>query len=231
MVSYNEGNRINWIKSTLNKIPKGFSILDAGAGEQQFKKYCSHLKYVSQDFAQYDGKGNSKGLQTEKWDQSNLDIISDITKIPVKNKSFDSIMCTEVFEHIPEPALAIKEFSRILKKNGFLLITAPFCSLTHFAPYHFSTGFNKYFYEKILVENGFEIIEITHNGNYFDYLIQEVCRIPFMVENYSSVKKTNLFEKIIFKLMNKILNKFSNADSGSNELLCFGYHVFAKKVK
>ena len=54
--SYNETTRVNWIEKTLKKIPAGSKILDAGAGEQQFKKFCKHLEYVSQDFAEYDPK-------------------------------------------------------------------------------------------------------------------------------------------------------------------------------
>lgn len=72
-------------------------ILDAGAGELAYKHFCSHLHYVSQDFAQYDGKGNASGLQMGTWDQSNLDIISDITSIPEKDASFDAIMCIKDF--------------------------------------------------------------------------------------------------------------------------------------
>ena len=144
----NESNRIKWLEKTLKKIPKNSKILDAGAGEQQFKKFCSHLNYVSQDFAQYNGDGDGKGLQTDVWDQTQLDIVCDIIAIPEPDNSFDAVLCTEVFEHLPNPILAIKEFSRLIRYNGYLIITSPFCSLTHFSPYHYSTGFNSYFYEK-----------------------------------------------------------------------------------
>ena len=136
-MSQNEQNRIDWVKQTLQELPKGLRILDAGAGEQQFKQYCSHLNYVSQDFAAYDPKQLKKGLQMPAWDYGKLDIVSDINNIPEPNESFDAILCTEVFEHIPEPIKAITEFSRLIKKNGTLIITAPFCSMTHFAPYHY----------------------------------------------------------------------------------------------
>ena len=155
----NESNRISWLETKLKEIPAGLRILDAGAGEQKYKQFCTHLSYVSQDFAKYDGRGDERGLQMGAWDQTKLDIISDITSIPEPDNSFDAIMCVEVFEHIPEPLLAIKEFARLLKVNGILIITAPFCSLTHFSPYHFYTGYNRYFYEKFLPEYGFEIME------------------------------------------------------------------------
>lgn len=227
----NEKTRVDWIAKTLKKIPKGSRILDAGAGELQFKKFCSHLKYVSQDFAQYTGEGDKKGLQTKTWDNSKIDIISDIASIPVQDKSFDAIMCTEVFEHIPDPALALQEFSRIIKKGGYLIITAPFCSLTHFSPYHYYTGFNKYFYQKHLNSLGFEIIKIQPNGNYFEYLGQEIRRIPEVKKMYVSSFKKNIFEIIGNKITLYFLDRWSKKDKGSDELLCFGYHVFARKIK
>jgi len=227
----NEANRISWIEKTLRRIPKGYKILDAGAGQQQFKNFCSHLKYVSQDFAKYDGRGDKKGLQTKIWDNSNLDIVSDITSIPRPKASFDAILCTEVFEHLPDPISALKEFSRLLKKNGYLIITAPFCSLTHFSPYHFYSGFNRYFYETYLTKFGFKIIGIKTNGNFFEYLAQEIRRIPEVKRIYLRSFKRNILETTAHKITLHFLDRWTKKDNGSDELLCFGYHVFARKIK
>ena len=226
----NKTPRETWLKEKLEKIPKGSSILDAGAGELQYKKFCNHLNYTSQDFAKYDGKGNQEGLQPGIWDNSKLDIISDISSIPRNDSSFDAIMCIEVLEHLPYPSEAFKEFYRLLKINGKLIITAPFSGLTHFAPYHFYTGFNKYFYEEILSANGFKILEIAPNGNYYEYLAQKIRRLPSIINKYSD-SKINIFEKVFIKLILIILNKYNKKDKGSSELLCFGYHVLAQKVK
>lgn len=227
--TYNERNRIGWLENILATIPAGARILDAGAGEQQFKRFCSHLCYVAQDFAQYDGMGDSTGLQMSSWDQTHLDIVSDIVAIPEPDASFDAIMCIEVFEHLPNPILAIKEFSRLLKGGGQLIITAPFCSLTHFAPYHYSTGFNSYFYKKHLKEAGFEILELSTNGNYFEYLAQELQRIPWVAEQYCR-DRMNVLERFSTGLLLKMLERFSMKDNGSKGLLCFGYHVLARKL-
>ena len=70
----NESTRTKWIEDTLKKIPEGLTILDAGAGECPFKKSCSHLKYIAQDFAQYHGDGEI-GLQTGTWNNTKLDIV------------------------------------------------------------------------------------------------------------------------------------------------------------
>ena len=76
----------------LSAIPTGSGILDAGAGELRYRSLCSHLEYVSQDFSGYDGQGDGAGLQAGGWDQTKLDIVSDIAHIPAQDASFDAIM-------------------------------------------------------------------------------------------------------------------------------------------
>ena len=223
----NESVRVKWIEETLKKIPAGLTILDAGAGESQFKKFCDHLKYIAQDFGQYSGEGNV-GLQTGTWDNTKLDIVSDILSIPLPDHSVDAIMCTEVLEHIPDPLGAIKEFNRLVKPGGYLLITAPFASITHFAPYHFASGLSRFFYEKNLAENGFKITDLQLNGNFFEFVAQENRRIKSIAKKYAG-KNLNIFQKIIIHLNLRILQNLSKKDKGSSELLCYGIHVFARK--
>ena len=211
------------------RAPSGLAYSRCRSREQQYRMFCSHLDYVSQDFARYDGKGNNTGLQMGAWDQSKLDIISDISSIPLEDASFDAIMCVEVLEHLPNPLLAIKEFNRLLKEGGRLIITAPFGSLTHFAPYHFSTGFNTYYYEQHLIENGFDISEITANGNYFETVAQEIRRIPFAADKYSH-ERISIVERLCIKYLLKMLQRLSDNDTGSSTLLCHGYHVLARKT-
>jgi ubiquinone/menaquinone biosynthesis C-methylase UbiE len=227
----NQINREAWLKRTLNKVPKAKKILDAGAGELQYKKYCEHLKYTSQDFGAYDGKGDEKGFQMQSWDNSGLDIVSDIAKIPVKDRSFDAIMCIEVLEHIPHPIEAIKEFSRILKPSGYLIITAPVSSLTHFAPFYFYNGFSQYWYEKYLNEFNFDIEELKFNGNWFEAVAQELRRSESMISEHSRGVKWTKADKIA---MNRVLSKFdkaSAADKESKFIHSHGIHVLARKRK
>jgi ubiquinone/menaquinone biosynthesis C-methylase UbiE len=225
----NESTRVDWIENTLKKIPSGHTILDAGAGESQFKKFCTHLNYIAQDFGQYDGSGEV-GLQTGAWDNSKLDIVSDITAIPLPDASVDAIMCTEVLEHIPNPVGALQEFSRLVKPNGYLLITAPFASLTHFAPYHFASGLSRFFYEHHLSRMGFAIEELQLNGNYFEYIAQENRRIKRVANEYAGAK-LSLIDKAIIHLNLMLLQRLSKKDRGSSELLCYGIHVFARKLQ
>jgi ubiquinone/menaquinone biosynthesis C-methylase UbiE len=223
----NAVSRSEWIKKTLKGIPEGLTLLDVGAGDGPYKSDCKHLKYIAQDFGKYTGIGDV-GIQMGEWDNSRLDIVSDILDIPLPDKSVDAIMCTEVFEHIPDPVRAISEFRRLLKSGGYIIITAPFCSLTHFAPYHFYTGFNRFFYEKFLPENDFSIIEMEFNGNYFEYLAQELRRVGTMSELYAGTK-IGIVDKIFLKGVLWTLQKLSRKDKNSSELLNYGIHVLARK--
>jgi len=228
--THNKITRERWLESVLNKILPGSRILDAGAGELRYKKFCSHLDYVSQDFAQYDGQGDTRGLQSDSWDNSKLDIISDIISIPRPDASFDAIMCIEVFEHIPAPVDALREFVRLLKSGGSLILTAPFCSLTHMSPYFYQTGYSRYFYEYWFQKLGMSIVEIQFNGNYFEYLAQEIRRLPAMAQKYAGMNYSPQNQSSMRDLL-AALGSFSSADKGSDQLLCFGLHIFAQRVK
>lgn len=219
--------RNEWVKDVLLNLSPNLKILDVGAGECQYKKYCSHLEYVSQDICEYDGLGNSKGLQTKEWNTSSIDIVSDITDMPIPSASFDVVLCTEVLEHVPNPVKAVNEMDRVLRPGGYMILTAPFCSLTHFAPYHYVSGYNRYFYENLLSSN-YEIVRMESNGNWFEYIIQELHRTPFVVSKYTS-QSINIFEKINIFIMMNILRSYSKKQKKSEELLCFGYMCVLKK--
>jgi|SRR5579864_3987836 len=228
----NEKQRKNWLAETIRLIPRGSRILDAGAGELANKPLCTHLDYVSMDTCQYEGTGDQAGLHTGTWNTGRIDLVGDITAVPQPDESFDAILCSEVFEHLPDPLPALEEFARLTKSGGLLILTAPFCSLTHFAPYHFSSGFNRYWYEHHLPANGFEVIEIVPNGNWFEYIAQELHRLPSVAAKYSS----GIGGKIAYALAIPLLMLLwilggSRRDRGSNELLTFGWHVVARRQR
>jgi ubiquinone/menaquinone biosynthesis C-methylase UbiE len=225
----NASTRDSWIEATLSTIPSGARILDAGAGSQCYRRFCDHLEYVSQDFAEYECNNDTDdGRRTPEVGPARLDIVSDIVAIPEPDSSFDAIVCTEVLEHLPDPIAAVGEFARLLRPGGYLLLTAPFCSLTHLYPHHYSSGFSKDWYAAHLGNRGLAIVDIAANGNFFEYLAQELNRIPRTSEKYSN-DRPRFYELVGMYVVLRMLLRFSSRDEGSSGLLCFGYHVLARK--
>lgn len=172
--------RENWIAAQAATLPPGARVLDAGAGQCPYRRYFAHTDYKTQDFSQYQGTAN--GPQKEHWAYPRLDYVSDITTVPASDASFDCILCTEVLEHLAEPILALREFSRLLTSSGRLLLSAPLGSGLHQEPYHFYGGFTPYFYNKFLTQYGFYDIIIRPIGGFPRHLGQECLRAARLAE-------------------------------------------------
>jgi SAM-dependent methyltransferase len=56
----------------------------------------------------------------------NVDVHTDIQKLPFPDCSFDAVICSHVLEHIPDDRAAIAELHRILRPNGVAYVQVPF---------------------------------------------------------------------------------------------------------
>lgn len=217
-----------WLQKSLSSIKEGSKLLDVGAGELKNKKYCAHLEYVSQDFCQYEGaKGGAiaEGLQSEKWDTGSIDLVSDITQIPAEDNSFDAVLCSEVLEHVPNPVQSLKEMYRLLKPKGTLVLTVPFISFVHMAPYHYCSGFSKFWYEYHLPRMGFEIIELTPNGDWFAFLKQELMRLGSLERKLGNWSWPLGY---LYWLIGVVYFKI-RAKKRADDFACFGWNCVAVK--
>ena len=100
--------------NTLNSNLKGKS-LDIGCGLGNFVRYRKNT-----DAADI----NHVGVKHLKKDGFKAYLIKN-NKIPVKNKTYDSLLMDNVLEHIQNPYSLLKECKRIIKTDGILLIGVP----------------------------------------------------------------------------------------------------------
>jgi len=154
--AYEAFMRDAWVKAQAALLPKGSWVLDAGAGASKYRPYFSHCRYETQDFCQYQGS-LVKYLEP-------INYVCEITNIPLPAQSLDAILCTEVIEHVIDPMAALREFARLLKPGGRLLLSAPLLSYLHMEPYHFYGGFTHYWYRHWLPHTGFSVDEIKAVG-------------------------------------------------------------------
>jgi len=220
----NQHARDRFVIDQLRRLPSQSKILDAGCGSQRYRQYCSHLDYKAQDFGQYTndlkkmiGANETGGI--EGYQYGELDYTGNIWEISEANNTFDAILCSEVIEHIPYPNETIREFNRLLKPNGTLILTAPCNCLRHMDPYFFYSGFSDRWYERILTENNFNIEILDAVGDYYSWLAVEVARTA---KAHSFLAKILLTPAFLYYYNKK-------RTTISTDTLCMGYHVVAKK--
>jgi SAM-dependent methyltransferase len=97
--------------------------LEVGCGEQPYKRYFTRVqKIVATDFDPARGT---------------VDVATPASPLPFRNQVFDGIIATEVLEHVPDPAAVFKEFHRVLKIGGKLLLSTPMYWPAHEQPYDY----------------------------------------------------------------------------------------------
>lgn len=115
-------------QNILNIFPKNkkLNILDVGSGITFFPYALSKLSH--QVTALDNDKKTLTGLEIanksikSQYKKLNV-VIEDAKKMSFKSGTFDLVYSISVLEHIPSNQLVIKELSRVLKKDGFCILT------------------------------------------------------------------------------------------------------------
>lgn len=183
----NESFRKKWIENKIGEIVLSMndlgtkeitSILDVGAGLSPFKQHILSLgaNYFSHDFNQYVPSHLYSGLQDTDWEYPRHSFNCDVLLIPTRQK-FEILLCTEVLEHVPDPVSVLKKLYELTSEQGFIIITVPFLSLKHQAPYWFSSGLSDHWFEYWSKELNLKIIDLSVSGDYVDLMSQEIYRL------------------------------------------------------
>jgi SAM-dependent methyltransferase len=116
-----------FVQEIAESIPPGKTVIDAGAGECQYKTLFAHTHYIAVDLCVGDST----------WDWSQVDVKAALHDIPLPDNIADVILCTEVLEHVSNPAEVVRELARLLKPGGQLFITVPFSAREHQTPFDY----------------------------------------------------------------------------------------------
>lgn len=139
-------------------------------------------------------------------------------RIEYDDKSFNTIVCVEGLEHTENPQQAIREFSRLLKPNGHLIVSVPnilnieerlkwvlFGYTSHFKP------LSSEFLKKELVKFGEQPEVVLHiNPIGYSELRYTLEKYGFSVTKiYRDQTKTNLWLYWPIVVFIRLLNKFT----------------------
>jgi len=90
----------------------------------------------------------------------------DLREIPVEDSRFDVVVCTQVLEHVPEPAAVLLELRRVLKDGGTLYLTAPLYYPEHEVPYDFFR-YTQFGFRKLFEDAGLQVDSVEWLEGYF----------------------------------------------------------------
>ena len=117
-------NLYNHIRSLSAKI---FGrVLDVGCGNKPYKNLISYSEYIGLEFDTPENRVAKKA-----------DFFYDGKYLPFKDCEFDSILTTQVLEHVFTPEIFVAELYRVLKPGGVMLLTVPFIWNEHEEPFDF----------------------------------------------------------------------------------------------
>jgi len=196
----------------ISKYAKG-SLLDCGAGKVPF--YGVYKELVSEIICTDWG--------SSRHDLQHIDKEVDLSKkLPFKDSSVDTILLTDVLEHLSNPQLVLSESERILRPNGHVLIFVPFLYWLHEQPHDYFR-YTEHALTHLIESSGLVSVEIYPYGGGSDVLIDMGNKI------FRDRKLLWVFHKIWWKLL-KITGIAEKIKRAKMNKFPLGYVAVAKKV-
>lgn len=177
-----------WKKKTLlcltiemRRIPHGSTLVDLGAGEQDFREIYKNYHVTKVDIHPYEG----------------IDIVADFEKpMPFADKKFEVALSTNTLEHLYKPLFYLQETHRILKNGGILLGSVPYHIQPHQIPHDYHR-YTSYAINRYLQDAGFSEIRIVPIGKKREAVLYSI-KLAF--RGLKKMKAT-IIKKVISKLL------------------------------
>jgi SAM-dependent methyltransferase len=149
-------------------------LLDFGCGSKPYEKLFKN----SNNYVGVEVSSNKENLKS--------DIYYNGIALPFADNSFDSVLCTEVFEHVEQLDDVIIELYRVLKPGGRMIVTTPFMCVEHEMPYDFRRfTFNGLI--NFMKKNNFKILKAQKLLNNFHVFFQTlnfyICKVFLKKKN------------------------------------------------
>jgi SAM-dependent methyltransferase len=103
------------------------------------------------------------GIDTPASTLSRADAAAVASHLPFADCAFDTVLCTEVLEHLSTPAACIDEIARVLRPGGHLILTTPQMWHLHEEPYDFFR-FTRYGLAYLCRSAHLNVVEVRPHG-------------------------------------------------------------------
>lgn len=137
------------LRRELGELGKSLTgrVIDVGCGRKPYRDLIPAVEYVGLEL--------NTPLARER---DVADFYYDGKEFPFVDSSFDSMLCSQVFEHVFHPEAFLGEAERVLKPGGKLLLTVPFVWDEHEQPFDFAR-YSSFGLRSLLERHGFVVVE------------------------------------------------------------------------
>lgn len=159
------------------------------------------------------------------------DLVADAHQLPFADDEYESILCTEVLEHMKNPTQAISEMWRVLQPGGTLILTTRFVYPLHDTPHDY-WRFTKYGLQELF--KNWELVELVEETTNFSTLAVLYQRLAYQGSfRFDRIIKFLLFLRAAWlnKMNGLIKCTFGDIKKSHTEdgILASGYYLVAKK--
>lgn len=180
-----------WLLHTLEKTrPYARGVgLDVGCGTKPYKSFYQLDRHIG-----FDWNSSQHKLQIEAYAHAQ--------HIPFPDATFDTVICTEVIEHLPRPWQALDEMARVLKPGGCLILSAPFVHAHHEFPHDYYR-FTYFGIQELARQSGLQVVMIWQRGGMasaaFDFSSRTA--FSFMRSFLRKARAPEKIQRILFRFL------------------------------
>jgi SAM-dependent methyltransferase len=152
------------LRAISKKYPIEGKIIDIGCGSMPYKKiFSNNCRYLGIDFKSY---SKNSSFQKNKPDYYFTNSYLKTNNLPFKPSSFDATLSFQVLEHHKSPEKLFKEFIRITKNGGLVIISFPLIWPLHEEPRDYYR-FTEYVIIEFAKKYHARILEVKRQGSIF----------------------------------------------------------------
>jgi SAM-dependent methyltransferase len=120
--------------------------------------------------------GRYTGVDVRQNLHGTVDVIGDISDVPLPDAAFGVILCTEVLEHVSKTEAAFSELTRLCRPGGAIIITTPFTYPLHEEPYDY-IRLTPHQIREYARSNGLEVEHLSTSGNELEVVATVWCHL------------------------------------------------------
>lgn len=141
----------------------GDKILDLGCGANKTVPNAIGVDLIKVD----------EVIETLAGQLSEADVHADVSqKLPFEDGIADTIIARHIFEHLIDSVTVLREWNRLLRSGGRLIIAVPNNEIANYIPLNIEHvhGFNKESIKSLMEATGYKVIEQLDGGNNISFV-------------------------------------------------------------